>query len=84
VTGISQEIMREAWTRFRDPVRHGLEILEIPVPPEDALPAAREASQKYARLFQEFQRRQREQERTVNYLDALGQRLRQFARRKIP
>lgn len=83
VTEISQETMSEAWRQFREPGPNGLKILETPVPAGSALPMAREASQRYSRLTQEFQRWQRDQERTVNFLDVLGQRLRRLARRNL-
>lgn len=83
VKGVPQDTVREAWNELRTSPPQGLRVVEIPLPAERALDLAREASRKYARLAGELAQWKANEQRTVNWLDAFGRRLRQFSRRRF-
>lgn len=77
------DAVRQAWRDLMERGVSGLRVVQIPMPEGRAVELAREASQKYARLAGEFAQWKADEQRTVNWLDALGRRIRRFSRRKF-
>ncbi len=82
IRGVPLSAMTDAWRILRSDPPDGLQTIEVPMPAECLEDAARTASRRYARVTQEFARWKNDQERPVNWLDALGLRLRSLARKK--
>lgn len=82
IRSVPMSTMIAGWHILQNQSSDGLRVLEIPLPAEQYEKIARVASRKYAKVFQEFERWKSDQQRPINGLDALGIRLRLWARKK--